>query len=146
VRLTPRTARILWVSVTLPSSPSLPAVPSLAYLHLALLAVASQCRPPRASFYSYSIPSLCYFWGPLGLSNPENQKGERESETEKRFLPPPQPRPHPRPPTSDCSLRFLDSRFGRPRRRRFRELGKTGFFCPWRRGLIRSGPGAGVAP
>src|SRR6185295_519066 len=32
------------------------------------------------------------------------------------------------------------------RRRRFRELGKTGFFCPWRRGLIRSGPGAGVAP
>ena len=54
-------------------------LPSLP-LHLALLAVASQCRPPRASFYSYSIPSLCYFWGPLGLSNPENQKGERERE------------------------------------------------------------------
>ena len=93
----------------------------------------SQSRSPResqqprprssacASFYSCSI-SLCYFWGPPGLSNPENQKGEREGacQPKKRFLPsfPTSPSTPHHPLTSDCALSLCGSRLqdlaGRP--------------------------------
>jgi len=131
-------------------------LPSLP-LHLALLAsrsslalalAASAC----ASFYS--TPSPFATFGDLQASQIQRTKKEREREgacqPKKRFLP---LLPHLalNPPSSShirlcpVALRFSDPRFGWPAGGGSRSGTKTGFFRPWRRGLIRSGPGGGVA-
>jgi hypothetical protein len=114
VRLTPE--QLEYCGLASRSPPPRLWLPSLP-LHLSLSS-QSHRSAARASFYSYSIPSLCYFWGPLGLSNPENQKGERKRESSPAREKVPALLPSlaltPSPPTSDCYLRFLDPRFGRP--------------------------------
>jgi len=126
-------------------------LPSLP-LHLALLASRSLALAAALARAFTPTPSPFATFGDLQASQIQRTKKERERELvspRKGSSPPSPPRSqHPiilSHPIVPCRSAVLGSKIWPAGRRRLRIGTKTGFFRPWRRGLIRSGPGGGVA-
>lgn len=127
-------------------------LPSLP-LHLALLASRSLALAAAlARALLLHLPLLLLGTSrPLKSREPKRRERERELVSPRKGSSPLLPHLALNPPSSShirlcpVALRFSDPRFGRPAGGGSGSGTKTGFFRPWRRGLIRSGPGGGVA-